>query len=604
MGSSVETTAPSHYQERAHFKECIIYQVYPASFCDANGDGMGDVQGVISKLDYLKDLGVDVIWLSPVYKSPFIDNGYDISDYHEIDPRFGTLADVDQLIAEMHKRDMKLVMDLVVNHCSDQHEWFVESRKSKDNPYRDFFWWRPAKYSDSGERLPPNNWREEFSSGSAWEWDELTQEYYLHLYCKEQPDLNWETPAVRQAIYTDIMKWWLDRGCDGFRMDVINLISKVPSLPDAPIKNPDEKFQESYKYTANGPRIHEFLQEMNREVLSKYPGLITVGETPFTHHDFDVLVPYVLPENKELQTIFQFEQQEVDGYPQLVPKDYKLSEFKEITARWQIEMQNRGGWNSIYLENHDVARSVSRFGNDTTPAYRTLTAKLLSALQCTLSGTLYVYQGEEIAMANLPKEWPIEEYVDIASQVYYAEELALRKAKTGEESPDMSDIMSALQRKSRDHARNPMQWDDGLDAGFSLKNKERWVGKPWMRVHDDYKDWNVAKQIGDPESVLSFWKNMIAFRKAHLACTYGYFTLLSPASEEVFAYTKSYKTERLLVLLNFTKESVSYTLPEQAGEVDDMKDLIGNYTSGPPEHIEDRVVKLRPYEALVIAGTK
>jgi len=292
-----------------------------------------------------------------VYKSPFVDNGYDISDYHEIDARFGTLADVDRLISEMHKRDMKLVMDLVVNHCSDQHQWFVESRKAKDNPYRDFFWWRAPKYSPEGERLPPNNWREEFSTGSAWEWDETTHEYYLHLYCKEQPDLNWENPKLRQAVYNDIMKWWLDRGCDGFRMDVINLISKVPSLPDAPIKNPDDKFQEPYKYCANGPRVHEFLQEMNREVLSKYPNLITVGETPFTHHDFDVLVPYVLPENKELQTIVQFEQQEVDGYPQLVPKDYQLSEFKEITSRWQVEMQRRGGWNSIYLE-------VSEFGTD------------------------------------------------------------------------------------------------------------------------------------------------------------------------------------------------------------------------------------------------
>ncbi|KAK0947534.1 hypothetical protein LTR29_001142 [Friedmanniomyces endolithicus] len=593
--ASIDKIAPQHYQERAHFKECCIYQVYPASFCDSNGDGVGDVQGIISKLDYLKDLGVDVIWLSPVYKSPFVDNGYDISDYHEIDARFGTLADVDRLISEMHKRDMKLVMDLVVNHCSDQHQWFVESRKAKDNPYRDFFWWRAPKYSPEGERLPPNNWREEFSTGSAWEWDETTHEYYLHLYCKEQPDLNWENPKLRQAVYNDIMKWWLDRGCDGFRMDVINLISKVPSLPDAPIKNPDDKFQEPYKYCANGPRVHEFLQEMNREVLSKYPNLITVGETPFTHHDFDVLVPYVLPENKELQTIFQFEQQEVDGYPQLVPKDYQLSEFKEITSRWQVEIQKRGGWNSIYLENHDVARSVSRFGNDSTPEYRIATAKLLAAMQCTLSGTLYVYQGEEIAMANLPKDWPIEEYIDIASQTYYAEELAIRKSKTGHSNPDMSDIMDGLQRKARDHARNPMQWDDSPNAGFSLRGD----AKPWMRVHDDYREWNVAKQIVDPDSVFSFWKRMLAFRKGHLSCTYGYYTLLSPGDEEVFAYVKEYKDERILVSLNFTKEAVSYTLPKEAGDLSSVSNFIDNY-SGPLPDVKSGKVELRPYEALVV----
>ncbi|TKA43122.1 hypothetical protein B0A54_06070 [Friedmanniomyces endolithicus] len=503
--ASIDKIAPQHYQDRAHFKECCIYQVYPASFCDSNGDGVGDVQGIISKLDYLKDLGV--------------------VNYHEIDARFGTLADVDELILEMHRRDMKLVMDLVVNHRSDQHQWFVESRKSKDNPYRDFFWWKAPKYSPEGERLPPNNWREEFSTGSAWEWDETTQEYYLHLYCKEQPDLNWENPKLRQAVYDDIMKWWLDRGCDGFRMDVINLISKVPSLPDAPIKNPGDKFQEPYKYCANGPRVHEFLQEMNREVLSMYPNLITVGETPFTHHDFDVLVPYVLPENKELQTIFQFEQQEVDGYPQLVPKDYQLSEFKEITSRWQVEMQKRGGWNSIYLE----------------------------------------------------------------------VKLAVRKSKSGHSNPDVSDIMDGLQRKARDHARNPMQWDDSHNAGFSLRGD----AKPWMRVHDDYRDWNVAKQIEDPDSVLSFWKRMLAFRKEHLSCTYGYYTLLSPDDEKVFAYVKEYEDERMLVLLNFTKEAVTYPLPKEAGDLRNVKDSICNY-NGPLPDMKDEKVELRPYEALVI----
>jgi len=259
------------------------------------------------------------------------------------------MASMDALIAEMHKRDMKLVMDLVVNHTSDQHAWFLESRSSKDNPKRDWYFWRPAKYAADGTRQPPNNWREEFSNASAWKWDEKTEEYYLHLYTVEQPDLNWENPDMRRAVYEDIMLWWLDRGCDGFRMDVINLISKAPGLPDAPVQDPGEEFQWSYDHTANGPRIHEFLQEMNREALSKHSEVITVGETPFTR-DMDVMVPYVLPENKELQMIFQFEGQEVDGYPQLIPKDYQLSEFKRVTTRWQVEMQERGGWNSSYIE--------------------------------------------------------------------------------------------------------------------------------------------------------------------------------------------------------------------------------------------------------------
>jgi len=318
---------------------------------------------------------------------------------------------------------------------------------------------------------------------------------------------------MRRAVYDEIMLWWLKRGCDGFRMDVINLISKVPSLPDATVRDANETYQWPYEHCANGPRVHEFLQDMHRETLAKYPGSITVGETPFTHEDMDILIPYVLPENKELNMVFQFEQQEVDGYPQLIPKDYKLSEFKTVTSKWQVGMQEKGGWNSSYIENHDVARSVSRFGNDTTPGYRTLSAKLLAAMQCTLSGTLYVYQGEEIAMANLPKEWSIEEYKDIASQQYYFEELAALQKVQGIADPDMSAIRDGLQRKARDHARNPMQWDDSDHAGFSLKAGG---GKPWMRVHDDYKEWNVAKQQKSKDSVLAFWKEMIKFRKQYL----------------------------------------------------------------------------------------
>jgi len=369
----------------------------------------------------------------------------------------------------------------------------------------------------------------------------------------------------------------------------------VPSLPDASILDPNETYQWPYEHTANGPRVHEFLQEMHREVLFKRE-VITVGETPFTHHDFEVLVPYVLPENKELQMIFQFEQQEVDGYPQLVPADYKLSEFKAVTSRWQVGMQERGGWNSIYLENHDVARSVSRFGNDTTPEIRTLSAKLIAAMQCTLSGSLYIYQGEEIGMANLPKEWPIEEYKDIASQNYYKEELELRSKAQGTPHPDMSDIMDGLQRKARDHARNPVQWDDSMYAGFSLKPDGE---PPWMRVNDDYKEWNVAKQQKNETSVLSFWKAMLAFRKKHLSCTYGIFTPYSVEDEQVYAYTKEYKNERTVVVLNFTKEQVVYEVPEEVGKLNSPVASIGNRLEGLPR-INGRDIHLRPYESLAM----
>ncbi|KAK5162882.1 uncharacterized protein LTR77_011139 [Saxophila tyrrhenica] len=587
-------SVPAHYQERAHYKECIVYQVYPASFCDSNGDGIGDIRGMISKLDYLKDLGVDAIWLSPIFKSPFVDNGYDISSFQEINPQFGTLEDVDELISECHKRGMKLVMDLVVNHTSDQHDWFLESRKSKDNPFRDWYFWRPPRYDSNGERQPPNNWREEFSNGSAWQWDETTGEYYLHLYAKEQPDLNWETKALRQAVYKDIMKWWLDRGADGFRMDVINLISKVPGLPNASIQDPNEKFQWPYEHCANGPRIHEFLQEMHREVLSKYSNFITVGETPFTHHDFDVLVPYVLPQNKELQMIFQFEQQEVDGYPPIVYKEYTLPEFKAITSRWQVGMQERGGWNSIYLENHDVARSVSRFGDTSTAELRTLSAKCLAALQCTLSGTLFVYQGEEIGQANLPPSWGIEEYEDIASQAYYHEELEARRQKQNTQDPDMSDIWNNVQRKARDHARSPMQWDGSKQAGFSSADKT------WMRVNEDFTEWNVAKQLKEDGSVHQFWKKMIQFRKAHLACTYGIYTLLSPDDERVYAYTKEYQSEKVIVLMNFSQETITYTRVPEFGKINDW---ISNY---PPAESRDPIVeggevRLKPWQAVVLS---
>ncbi|CCO34855.1 hypothetical protein BN14_08964 [Rhizoctonia solani AG-1 IB] len=417
------------------FKSYCVYQIYPSSFADANGDGIGDLAGIESKLEYIKRLGADVVWLSPIYRSPQKDMGYDISDYQDIDPRYGTLEDWDSLLKKTHELGMRLVMDLVVNHTSDQHEWFKESRSSKSNPKRDWYIWRPPKFDAEGNRKPPNNWASLFG-GSAWEWDETTQEYYLHLFVVEQPDLNWENPEVRQAIWK-LMRWWMERGCDGFRMDVINMISKVPGLPDGPVTQPDRDYQPGYQYYCNGPRVHEYLQEMYREVLSRYPNYFTVGESPLTHDPRDLL-PYVLPERKELQMMFQFELADIDGtHNPLIPRNPSLLDIKSVINKWQAFMFNHGGWNSLYMENHDQARSVSRllgFGVSTDKKtfnfdlydedlkkFWNVGAKLLAILHTTQGGTVFIYQGEEIGATNVPRGWSLEEYKDVATINFYRE---------------------------------------------------------------------------------------------------------------------------------------------------------------------------------------
>ena len=429
--------------KQAWWKESVVYQIYPRSFCDGSGDGIGDLRGIIRKLDYLQQLGVDVVWLSPVYRSPNDDNGYDISDYQAIMPEFGTLADWEEMLSGMHARGIRLVMDLVVNHTSDEHPWFVESRKSLDNPYRDYYIWRPPR--DGRE---PNNWKSHFS-GSAWQLDPATGEYYLHLFSRKQPDLNWENPKVRAEVYA-MMRWWLQKGVDGFRMDVINMISKVPGLPDAPVTGPD-RYQYGGKYFINGPRLLEFLGEMKQEVLSKYD-VLTVGETPGVSTQDAIRITH--EDTGFLSMVFQFEHMDIDAGPGLhvsrqSVRPWRLLDLKRIMTRWQVDLQD-AGWNSNYLSNHDQPRPVSRFGDD--GPYRVQSAKLLATFNHLLQGTPYVYQGEEIGMTNVAFE-SIADYRDIETLNMYREFVE-------EKGMDPQAVLAVIHAKSRDNARTPMQWDD------------------------------------------------------------------------------------------------------------------------------------------------
>ncbi|WP_034763156.1 glycoside hydrolase family 13 protein [Rossellomorea vietnamensis] len=508
------------------WKESVVYQIYPRSFMDSNGDGVGDIKGIISKLDYLKKLGIDVIWLSPVYESPNDDNGYDISDYKEIMDEFGTMADWEEMLGEMHNRGIKLVMDLVVNHSSDEHGWFVESRKSKDHPYRDYYIWREGK--DGKE---PNNWESVFS-GSAWEYDEATEEYFLHLFSKKQPDLNWENPKLRREIY-DMMKFWLDKGIDGFRMDVINFISKVPTLPDAP--NPEGKpYASGHEYFMNGPRIHEFLQEMNQEVLSHYDSM-TVGEMPGVTPEEAVL--YTGEERNEVNMVFQFEHMDVDSGPggkwDVIPFD--LVKLKSILTKWQMELHGKG-WNSLYWNNHDQPRIVSRLGQD--GEYRVKSAKMLATLLHMMQGTPYIYQGEELGMTNV-RFSSIDEYKDIETLNMYREKVA--------QGMKPEEIMESIYVKGRDNARTPMQWDGTEHGGFT-------DGEPWIASNPNYREINAEKALNDPESIFYYYQKLIAIRKKHDIIPYGSFELHYADHPSVYAYTRTHGDEKILVLCNVSGE--------------------------------------------------
>lgn len=554
--------------ERKWWKESVVYQVYPRSFMDSNGDGIGDLQGIISKLDYLKELGIDVIWLSPVYKSPNDDNGYDISDYRDIMDEFGTMQDWEQLLDECHRCGIKLIMDLVPNHTSDEHPWFIESRSSKDNPYRDYYIWRPGK--DGKE---PNNWESIFS-GSAWQYDEQTGEYYLHLFSTKQPDLNWGNPKVRDELY-DMMMWWLDKGIDGFRVDAITHIKKAPGLPDLP--NPDGKRHvPSFPYHLNQPGIHEWLQEMKQRVLSKYD-IMTVGETPGVSPQ--EALAFVDEEQGEFNMLFQFEHMEVDagrgGKFDLKP--WNLAELKQVMSKWQKGLEGRG-WNSLYWENHDQPRSVSRFGNDRD--YHAESAKMLATCLHMMQGTPYVYQGQEIGMTNVRFQ-SIDDYRDVEILNYY------RESKI--DGTDPQKLMQAIWTKGRDNARTPMQWDDSENAGFT-------TGTPWIRVNPNYREINVKRALEDPESIFRYYQKLIRLRKEHPIVVYGSYDLILAEDEQIFAYTRTLDDEKLLVIGNFSEGTPTFALPE--GITYSSKEFwIGNYPVNEQEDIQSIILK--PYEARV-----
>ena len=556
--------------EKRWWKESGVYQIYPRSFCDSNGDGIGDLNGITSKLDYLKELGVDVIWLSPVYKSPNDDNGYDISDYQDIMDEFGTMEDFDRMLATAHEKGIKIMMDLVVNHTSDEHKWFIESRKSTDNPYRDYYIWRPAK--EDGSR--PNNWGSCFS-GPAWEYDKTTDMYFLHLFSKKQPDLNWDNPVVRQEVF-DMMNWWLEKGVDGFRMDVISLISKEqPELPD---KEPGINGYATFNVSANGPHVHEYLQEMRQKALNN-ADTITVGECSGV--TLEEAKKYARSDEKELNMVFQFEHMDVDSDEKAgkwTTRKMDLRDLKKILTRWQKGLQDIA-WNSLYWENHDQPRSVSRFGND-SDEYREISAKMLATCIHMMQGTPYVYQGEELGMTNCPFN-TLENFRDLES-INAFHELTEQGKMTEEE------MMAAIGYKGRDNARTPMQWDDSANAGFSGAD-----ATPWIMVNPNYTKINAKDQVSREDSVFKYYQKLIRLRHESDLIVYGTYDLILDDDKDIYAYIRTLGDEKLIVYCNFSENTREVELPE---EFTDGKILISNYNDA---KVSEKIT-LRPYEAIVI----
>lgn len=548
--------------ERQWWKESVVYQIYPKSFQDSNGDGIGDIRGIIQKLDYLKELGVDVIWLSPVYQSPNDDNGYDISDYQSILKAFGTMEDFDCMLEEIHKRGMKLIMDLVVNHTSDEHTWFQKSRQG-EKPYRDFYIW---------EKEIPNHW-ESYFGGPAWEYDECREMYYLHLFSKKQPDLNWENPKVREAVY-EMMNWWLQKGIDGFRMDVINLISKEPEFPEGqPISG--TPYTEKTPYVVCGPHMHQYLKEMNQRVLSKYD-IMTVGEG--LSLNVEQAREITDSQAQELNMMFTFEHTTVEAGDgdKWTDERFKLVKLKKILAKWQNGLCQTG-WNSLYWDNHDQPRVVSRFGD--TERYWEESAKMLGTCLHMMKGTPYIYQGEELGMTNIYLD-SIEEYEDIESRAAYeryTKYLGYSKEK----------MMGCIHAMSRDNARTPMQWDDTANAGFT-------EGKPWFTVNPNYKKINAKSQLLDTNSIFYYYRQLICLRKQYEIIVYGDFRLLLPEDEHLFVFERTFKDQMLLTICNFSDETERFTLPEMYfGKTEKL--LICNYETADYK----TEMELRPYEARV-----
>ena len=550
------------------WKEAVVYQIYPRSFKDTDGDGIGDLKGIISKLDYIKSLGIDVIWLNPIYGSPNDDNGYDISDYEAIMKEFGTMKDFDALLKGMHDRKIKLVMDLVVNHSSDEHKWFKESRKSRDNPYRNYYHWWPAEKGQPADRFSFFD-----VNGSAWKYDSLTNAYYLHYFSQKQPDLNWENPKLRKEIY-DMMNFWFNKGVDGFRMDVIPVISKDTTFPELPAK-----YHGDYvAYYADGPYIHEYLQEMNRESLSKYDVMSVaegLGVTTSTAHNF------VDPDRKELDMLYHFEGMGLGYLPgqfkQMDPNGYSLVEFKKIYSKWDSVFAKKG-WGTLYLGNHDQPRMLSRWGND-APEYREASSKLLTTFILSMRATPYYYAGDELGMSNIKFD-SIGDYRDIETLNYYK--------KLQLEGGDLQHFLNGQKISARDNGRTPFQWDDTENAGFSK-------GKPWLKVNPNYKTINVAAEEKDPNSPLHYFRKMVKLRKALPELVYGEYKLLDENNRQVYAYTRSLNGKKFLVVMNFSDKDVQFKLPASAGKAGEV--LINNLTD---YQIKEGSFNLKPYQAMIV----
>ena len=549
-------------EKKAWWKEAVIYQIYPRSFADSNGDGIGDLNGITAHLDYLETLGIDVIWLSPVYKSPNDDNGYDISDYRDIMEDFGTMEDFDRLLAEAHRHHIRIVMDLVVNHTSDEHAWFIESRSSRENPHRDYYIWKEPK--DGKE---PNNWGAWFG-GSAWELYEHTGMYYLHCFSRKQPDLNWENPKVRDEVF-DMMNWWCEKGIDGFRMDVISMISKDPSFPDGPVE--DGLYGSLAPYVCNGPHVHEYLQEMNRRVLSHYD-LLTVGEAAGV--TIEEAQKYANNDGTELGMVFQFEHVDLIRGPigKWSDQKPKLRDFRRVMNKWQYELEGKA-WNSLFLDNHDQPRVVSRFAND-SEQYRVVSAKMIATCLHMLKGTPYVYQGEELGMTNAYFD-RLEDYRDIES-INAFHQYVDSGLVTAE------DMMRYLKEISRDNARTPMQWDDSRNAGFT-------TGTPWINVNPNYPKINAQAAVADPDSVFHYYQELIRLRHTLPVIVYGKFEGLLEDSETIYAYRRLLDGQVLTVACNFTDQEQACDLCEDPA----ARELISNYKT-------HKTGTLQPYEARVI----
>jgi oligo-1,6-glucosidase len=552
------------------WKTAVVYQIYPRSFADSDGDGVGDLRGILARLDYLAWLGVDVLWLSPVYPSPQDDAGYDISDYEDIDPVFGTLADFDALLAAVHEHGMRLIMDLVVNHTSDEHPWFVEARSGPDSVKRDWYWWRPPRegMEAGAPGAEPTNWGSAFS-GPAWTLDEASGEYYLHLFSRKQPDLNWENPAVREAVYA-MMRRWLERGVDGFRMDVINLISKHPDLPDYPVSPARAPYAEPGQVSC-GPRIHEFLQEMHREVFGdRAEALLTVGEMPGVTIEEAQL--FTDPARAEVDMVFQFEHVDIDhGDGKWDVRPLRLTDLKASFGRWQAGLAERG-WNSLYWNNHDQPRVVSRFGDD--GEHRARSAKMLGTVLHLHRGTPYVYEGEELGMTNASFAG-IEDFRDIESLNHHATAVAAGQ--------DAGDVLAALRTMSRDNARTPMQWDASAHAGFT-------TGTPWIAVNPNHAEINVEAARADPDSVAHHYRRLIELRHTEPVVAHGDFTMRMADDETVYAFIRRLGDVELFVLGNFSGADAA---AGEAAEWADAELLLGNYPA-PEDH-----GTLRPWETRV-----